>query len=273
MHDATEISARFVDMHCHLLPRLDDGAASLEESCRMASLAVDDGIAGIVVTPHQMGIYRAITAEKIRMATRQLRTDLSEQGIQLNLHPGAEVRIESDLFERIEDGTIMTIADQRKFVLIELPHDMYIPLPAILERLGRMNITAILAHPERNAGIHRDPSILRDIIRRNCALQITAGSLKGMFGHTSQRVALDMIRKGLVHFVATDAHGADCRRPILSTAWDVVRRLAGDDFARVVCHDNPRAIVTAGDMAIVTPKPRARKRTWFHRTISKSLDG
>ena len=201
----------FADIHCHLLPGIDDGAGDLETTLAMAQMAVDDGIHTIVVTPHQLGNFSHNQGDDIRQQTVLLQRVLAERHIPLEILPGGDVRIEDGMVERIVSGEVLSLGDHRRHVLLELPHELYFPLEMTLTALEREGMTGILSHPERNQGIMRNPSLLEPLVERGCLMQITAGSLMGTFGSRSQELAEWMLEHGLVHFVATDAHGVKSR--------------------------------------------------------------
>ena len=122
----------FVDIHCHLLPGIDDGSASLEESIEMARTASQEGITTVTVTPHQLGAYRKNTASVIRQNVTELQGVVDQHGIDLKILPGGDVRIEADLIDRLKDGSVLTLGDHRKHLLLELPHETYFPLESLL---------------------------------------------------------------------------------------------------------------------------------------------
>jgi protein-tyrosine phosphatase len=235
----------FVDIHCHLLPALDDGPGDWDEALAMAEIAAADGIAAIVATPHQLGGYLQNTPEKIRAQIMRFQQILQERGIGLELLPGADVRIEPDLPYMIQTDKVLTLADRRHHVLLELPHEIYISLDRLLGELHAAGLTGILSHPERNRGILAQPHILESLVRQGCLLQVTAGSLLGLFGPQIQKFAEAIIRQGLVHFIATDAHGIKSRTPVLSEAFQRTAELVGLDTAIDLCCRNP-ASVTSG---------------------------
>lgn len=253
----------FVDIHCHLLPGIDDGAGSLEQSLAMARMAVDDGIGTIVTTPHQLGNFAENRGDEIRRRVDELQTALHENRIALAVLAGADVRIETGLIAGLRCGDVLSLADRRKHVLLELPHELYLPLEPLLRDLARQQVVGILSHPERNQGIHRQPELLGPLVDVGCLMQVTAGSLCGTFGTTAQQLAEQMIRDGLVHFIATDAHGDRSRRPLMRRAFDRVCDLAGEEIAIELCSRNP-GFVVAGESVPVrrrkTPRPR---RGWF----------
>ncbi len=236
---------RFVDIHCHLLPGIDDGAADWNESLGMAQMAVDDGIGTIIVTPHQLGNFSRNKGDTIRQRTSELRQALDQHGIALQVLPGADVRIEDGMVERLVSGEVLSLADCRRHVLLELPHELYFPLEHVLSALLRRKLTGILSHPERNQGLLRQPGLLPQLVDQGCLMQVTAGSLMGTFGPDSQRLAEWMIAQGLVHFVATDAHGTHARRPLMRRAFDRVASLADESTAMDLCIHNPSLVACA----------------------------
>ena len=251
----------FIDIHCHILPALDDGPAAWEESLEMAEMAAADGIVAIVATPHQLGNHPHVTAENVRIQVARLQSMLKHRGMSLELLPGADVRIDPDLTGKILSGEVLTIADQRRHVLLELPHELYIPLDRLLEDLRKAGMTGILSHPERNQGIINQPKILSDLVNKGCLLQVTAGSLTGVFGSKIQIFAESLIERGFVDFIASDAHGIKNRTPLLSMAFDRVVKLAGYDTAIDLFCRNP-ARIHAG-MQVSPHAPQHKNQNLF----------
>ncbi len=255
---------RTVDIHCHLLHGIDDGASSLQVSLDMARLAVHDGIDTIIVTPHQLGNFSHNSGAAIRRATQQMQACLQRQRIPLRLLPGADVRIETNLTRLLTSGEVLTLADRGKHVLLELPHELYFPLQPLLQDLATIGIVGILSHPERNQGLLCQRGLVPQLVDAGCLMQITAGSLSGTFGPQSQEFSQWMLAHGLVHFVATDAHGSESRRPLLRRAYDQVRTLTDQATANDRCVVFPRSVA---DGRAVPPGRRsvlARKsRGWF----------
>lgn len=257
-----------VDIHCHLVPGIDDGASDLDDSLAMARMAVDDGIGVIVVTPHQLGNYQHNTGDKIRAATQQLQTALQQHGIPLRVLPGGDVRIEESMISKLVSGEAMTLADQRRHVLLELPHELYFPLEPILQQLDRHKMIGILSHPERNQGLLRQRDLLPKLVDAGCLMQVTAGSLVGGMGELCQELAVWMLERGLVHFLATDAHGPTSRRPLLQRAYSRVVEIVDERTAYELCVFNPGCValgrdVQAGRRAI--RKEPQQTGSWFGR--------
>jgi len=258
----------FVDIHCHLLPGIDDGAKDWEESLAMARLAVEDGTRTIIATPHQLGNFGHNRGDQIRTLVAELQQRLNAAQIPLVVLPGADVRIEPDMLARLLQGDVLTLGDHRQHVLLELPHELYFPLEPVLQELSRRKIVGVLSHPERNQGILRQPEVLAPLIEAGCLMQITAGSLCGTFGPQCQHFCEWMLAGGLVHFVASDGHGPRSRRPLLRRAFERVAELTDEATGVALCNANPSS-VAAGELVSATIRdvPR-RRRGWSFRKVS-----
>ena len=256
----------FIDTHCHLLPGLDDGAATWDDALAMARLAVADGISTAIVTPHQLGTNRQLEGPAIRAKTAHLQEFLNQNNVPLAVAPGAEVRIEPDLIEKVRQGEVLTLADRGRYVLLELPHEVYLPLDDMLENLRRCGLTGILAHVERNHGVLAQPSVIGPLVEAGCLIQVTAGSITGNFGPVVQKLACRLIEQGHAHFVATDAHGAKRRRPQMRRAFQKTVELAGYKTACDLFRNHPDAVLNDRSIATrtkATPPKRSTLGRWF----------
>lgn len=258
----------WVDIHCHLVPQIDDGASSVAESLEMAWMAVEEGIDTIVVTPHQLGNFGRNSATQIRQATQQLQSILDEQRVPLHVLPGADVRVEADLVAQVRTGEVMTLADHGRHLLLELPHEMYFDLLPLVRQLERIGIQSILSHPERNMGLLARPNLVSTLVEAGCLMQVTCGSLTGTFGPASQEMSEVMLQQGWVHFLATDAHGSQARRPRMRQAFDKVAQISGKEIAERLCRDNPRAVAIGEKVTAGTIEQRRRRRSWFGRQVA-----
>jgi len=239
----TTIHPPFSDIHCHVVPGIDDGAADMAEALAMVRMAVADGTNTLIATPHQLGSNAQVTPEAIRSGVAALQAELDAAGIAASILPGADVRIEPELPALVRQGKVVTLADRGRHLLLELPHESYFPLDPLLAALDRRGVVGILSHPERNRGIIREPAVMRDVVAAGGLLQITAGSLFGGFGNSAKRLAESAVRDRLVHFVASDAHDTS-RRPFgLAEAFERVAALTDDDYASLVCSINPGRVV------------------------------
>ncbi len=219
-----------IDLHCHILPGLDDGPASQDESLAMARLAVEDGVRTIVATPHTLnGIYTN-TATEVKSGVAALREVLSENHVRLELYGGADVHLCRCMLERIVSGDACTINHAGKYILLELPsHTIPKGVKDEIFTLKLNGITPIISHPERNAIIQHDSDILYELFSMGALSQVTAMSLTGDFGTYVRHSAEMLLKHRLVHIIASDAHSSDGRPPILSQAVDCAAEILGSD--------------------------------------------
>jgi len=250
-----------LDIHCHLLPGIDDGSTDWETTLGMAQIAVADGTRLIIVTPHQLGNFAQNLGDDIRARTVQLQQVLDQHGIALKVLPGGDVRIEDGMLEGLVSGKVMSLGDLRRHVLLELPHELYFPMEGVLASLQRQGMTGILSHPERNRGLLREPNLLPGLVDEGCLMQVTAGSLMGTFGENSQQLAEWMLSEGLVHFIATDAHGTKSRRPLMGRAFERVMELTDETTAHDLCCNNP-ALVARGEKVPAGRRVVQRRAGW-----------
>ena len=236
----------FTDIHCHIIPCIDDGAKNIVESILMANKAVSEGTKALIATPHQLGSNSRVTADAIKNGVSLLQNQLDLENIELTVLAGADVRIDPELPKLLRQGKVLTLADRGKHVLLELPHDTYYPIDKLLKSLRKQGLVGILSHPERNRGIIKNPDVMWDVIEAGGLLQITAASLTGAFGSSCQEIAELAVDEGLIHFIASDAHDTKHRPFGMREAYDTICDMAGEKLADLVCCENP-ARVFEGD--------------------------
>lgn len=230
-----------IDVHCHMLPFVDDGARDWETSLTMARMAYEDGIRTTILTPHWTGQPGEIDSVKARRT--ELAERLRDAGIGLNLLLGNEVILTPQLEEALQDGGALHLADS-KFVLLEtaqLEHGAF-NRKAIF-RLQTHGHRVILAHPERVPSWEKEHTELKELIQAGCALQVNAQSLLGGFGKGPKLAAERFLKAGWVSLMGTDAHSTGSRPPILSAALARVEKLIGEAGARRLVLDNPQRIL------------------------------
>ncbi|TKJ34784.1 MAG: hypothetical protein CEE38_16625 [Planctomycetes bacterium B3_Pla] len=244
---------RFTDIHCHCLPGLDDGPATMAESIALCRLLAREGMATVVATPHQFGRFKDCnTAARVREAVRHLNETLKNNCVLLNILPGSEVHIDERICRLLEDDTIMTLADGGKYILLELPRQVSIDITPLLAELAQMNIQCIISHVERIAPFVARPRTLVRWIDHCGHLQITASSLVGDFGSKIQRAAWSILESGWAALVATDSHDTHFRRPRMGVAFQLISARLGKDIAHRVCIENPSRVVKGRDIAPVS---------------------
>jgi protein-tyrosine phosphatase len=226
-----------IDIHCHILPGIDDGPLEMAESIRMARTAAADGITTIVATPHL--IDRVYTAGIISEGVAQFNRQLADHKIPVKILCGADINVMLST-PRLTDYTI----NGTRYLLLEFPHT-HMPGNSgqIIFNAMSDGLHPIITHPERNPSVIRDPRIIIDLRETGPLVQITAGSLTGYFGPESRECALYLLRKGAVDIIATDAHSNDDRRPVLSEGLRVAEKIVGRECASKLVNDNPLAVI------------------------------
>ena len=233
-----------VDIHCHLLPGVDDGAKDLDQALAMVRLAVADGISDIICTPHHFnGVYHN-DASVIRQQCQTLQQAIDAAGLPLTIHRGAENHLVPELHHALRQGEAMTLADQGQHVLVELPV-MTIPhgTDQLLKALLADGLTPIIAHPERNDGLRQQPNQLAEWVSWGCLSQVTAQSLTGRFGPAVKAASKRLVGMGIVHCIASDAHRDRRRVPELSEGYQQLARWFGTPAADCLTDEVPAALL------------------------------
>jgi len=218
-----------IDLHCHILPGIDDGAEDLSASIAMSEKAISQGITHILCTPHHNnGSYINPKAEVLAHVAK-LQAELDRRNLPVTLFEGQEVRITGSLIDEIKQDRILFADVGSTYLLIEFPT---MDVPAYTEQLffdlrARGQIP-IIVHPERNAKFREDPNRLIPFLEMGCLAQLTAPSYVGIFGKSIQKTAKQMVKQRLVQMVASDAHGVHKRNFYLKEAFEAIEK----DFGR-----------------------------------------
>lgn len=234
-----------IDLHNHLLPGIDDGAPDLATALQLAEIAVKDGTTHLVCTPHiHPGRYDN-TPTTINQALAVFQQGLLEHNIPLKVAAAAEVRFGMELMIGVKTNSIPYLGQWhgKNVLLLEFPHG---EVPFGAERLTswllQQNVIPMIAHPERNKGLLRDPSKVKPFIEQGCLLQVTSGSVAGNFGEAAQELAIQLLEKKWVTILASDAHNIDHRPPILSAGLSIASEILGAEAAQCLVIDNPWTI-------------------------------
>jgi len=235
-----------IDLHCHMLPGIDDGPKTMEQSLEMARFAVEHGTRRCVLTPHiQPGCYDN-DSDNIRRVFEDFREQLAAENIPLQVDMAAEVRICAELPILISHGKIPFLGhwQGKRLLLLEFPHDhITVGADKLIDWLIQRDIIPVIAHPERNQTVMRQPEKIDPFIKKGCLLQITADSVTGLFGEVSQKLALSLIEQGKATLVATDAHNLYKRRPSLKAAYDMLLPIIGAAKAQALFGGNAEAML------------------------------
>ncbi|MCS7261620.1 MAG: capsular biosynthesis protein [Anaerolineae bacterium] len=250
-----------IDTHCHILPGLDDGAASLDEALRMARIAVAEGVRWIVATPHQEG-WSATACQRIQAAVQNLQRELNLNGIPLSLSSGVELLVTHTLLQTSGDERVHTLNGSR-YVLLELPaFDYPLYTAEVIFSLQLRGLVPILAHPERNVIIQDDISRIVRLVQRGVLVQLSVDSLSPSADRDVRRCAQELLRRGLVHLLASDAHNAGRRAPRLAAGVRAAARIVGLERAQAMVTSVPEAILGDRELDIEMMTPPSPRRWW-----------
>jgi protein-tyrosine phosphatase len=247
-----------IDIHCHILPGVDDGPNDTKGSIAMARAAVAEGISTIIATPHFNGKYEN-TKEIILEKVKQLNEVLIEEKIPLTILPGQEPRIYGEILEDYEHDRILTLNDSGKYLFIELASNH---VPRYTERLmydiQMREITPIIVHPERNQEIIENPDILFNLVEKGALTQVTASSLTGDFGKKIKKFSFQLIESNLTHFIASDAHNVESRKFRMNQAYGDVDKQFG--MQTVYMFQENAELLVNGDSVYKNAPEKIKKR-------------
>ena len=233
-----------IDLHCHILPGIDDGAPDLETAINMARAFAADGVTVVACTPHILpGLYHN-SGPLIRQATAQLQQVIVERGIPLHLVAGADNHVVPEFLAELRSGKLLSLADSR-YVLVEPPHHVAPPrLEELFFSLFAAQYVPILTHPERLTWISSNYPLMARLSTAGAWFQITASSLAGDFGRNARYWAERLLDEGKVHLLATDAHDLKSRPPRLSRGRELAAKRVGDFEAVNLVVTRPRGVLS-----------------------------
>jgi len=236
-----------IDIHCHLLPGIDDGPDTLEQALELAQLAADNGITHAVVTPHIHPGRWENSRQIIEEHWARFIEALAEAAIPLQLGFAAEVRLSPEVLQLVANEQIPFHGevDGYQILLLELPHSHVPPGSDNLTRwLLDRKIRPMIAHPERNKGIMRNLDQLEPFVEQGCFFQVTAGAAAGLFGDPARETAEAILKQGCVTVLASDAHNINHRPPRLDHGRDAAAAILGEEAANALVTTAPMSIVS-----------------------------
>ena len=252
-----------IDLHCHVLPGIDDGSRLLEETLDMARTAAKNNIDTIVATPHTLNGFFTNKWENVVSLTATVRKAFTAEDIPVILYPAMEAQVCPELFEALEKGQAATINNNSRYLLLEFPPFSMPPGSRdFIYKLRLQGITPVIAHPERHLILQNDLKQLYDLVQQGALCQLTALSIIGSLGSAVQKSSELMIKTGLAHVIATDAHSNDQRIKVLAPAVDIAADILQDySRAEKMVTDTPAAIIKGEDLDL--PEPKISSKKWW----------
>ena len=252
------------DLHAHILPGVDDGAKTLDDTLEMARVAAHHGTKVMLATPHRRDITENWSVRHIQDLLRDMNTRIQAQSIELTLRLGMENHLDLELPDEVSAGRALPINGSR-YILVEMPffgRPNYVD--DVLFRLQVQGLTPVLAHPERIEAFESDPGLLVRFVEGGMITQITGGSIVGHFGGRTKRFDNTLLNRGLVHVIASDTHFPDGpRSPILTPGVNAAARIVGRERAQAMVVDTPKTILENAAVEIEPPGEVEAPRRWW----------
>jgi len=252
-----------VDTHCHLLAGLDDGPRTAEEALEMCRQVSAEGVQLSAALAHQNHHYPDNSPKRIREAVARLAQELSAQSIPLTVFPCAEVMVHPDLESSWQAGELQSMAGHGQYLLLEMPHGLFVNLEEMVPRLRQRGVGVILAHAERCPEWLHEPGAIEGLIHLGCLVQVSSEGVTKPRDGRAARAVKDWFRRGIVHLLGSDGHSPRRRRPRMAEAYQQIVHWAGAAVADRVCSTNGLAVLTG--LPLRVPEPQPQGRSWFSR--------
>lgn len=246
-----------IDIHAHILPTVDDGSYSVEESLRMIKMAEASGVSAIVATPHCNipGSFKNYVSEELEERLRLLRQTVKDAGISVQVIRGMEVFATRQTPQLLEDGKVWTLNDTKYFLTEFAFHEDPEFCMMILEDCHDAGFIPVIAHPERYYFVQRNPQIVYEWFCQGYGIQINKGSLLGKFGRSAYEMAQLLLQHGVVSCVSSDAHSSSQRTPHMLEVKRFLDEYYGTDYRKLVTEINPRRILRGQPLEGLEPIP------------------
>ena len=232
-----------IDIHSHIIPNVDDGARSVEETFNILKEAQEAGFTDVILTSHFLLNYYETNAQELIFWKEKLQEVLKKQGTKINLHSGMEIYITNQMEELLENKKILTLANSR-YMLIELPLATNVKyFDYVVYYLEAKGIKPIIAHPERYKCVQKDPDIVEEYIEKGCLIQCNYGSIVNLYGREAEKTIKTLLKKNQVHFLGSDVHRENGTYLIILDAIKKIRKIIGENKINEITTINPKKIL------------------------------
>jgi protein-tyrosine phosphatase len=249
------------DMHCHLLAGLDDGPRTASDALEMCRLACGEGTRLMAATAHQNEQYPDVTPERIRQATEALRAELRQAEIPVDVFPCAEVMARPGMDTALAAGELLSVADRGRYLLVEMPHGLFVDLRPVAQRLEACGVRLILAHPERQPELLHEAGELEKLIALGCLVQVSSASVTQPGRPSDEKALKSWFQRGCVHLMGSDGHSLRRRPPHLAEAYSIVSRWIGSSQTDRIFSTHGVAVAHGLPLQLAAPQPP--RRSWF----------
>lgn len=258
-----------IDIHCHILPNVDDGSESLEESIAMAKIAESEGITRIVNTSHCHFDFKYKKGNELKLELEKFNQALKEENINIEVLLGNELYYTSDLIERFNELDFFSM-NNSKYILMEFsPINFPKNIEDVIYEIKIRGYIPIIAHAERYKQVQEDVNIVLDCIKEGALIQVNASSILGKNGEKAEDTSKKLLDNNMVHFVATDAHSSNRRRPLIKDSYNYILKNYGKEVSEKLFIENPTAVIENRDISILNPTKYEEKRSFLKRLFRK----
>lgn len=258
-----------IDIHCHILPNVDDGSESLEESIEMAKIAESEGITKIVNTSHCHFDFKYKKGNELKLELEKFNQALKEENINIEVLLGNELYYTSDLIERFDELDFFSM-NNSKYILMEFsPINFPKNIEDVIYEIKIRGYIPIIAHAERYKQVQEDVNIVLDCIKEGALIQVNASSILGKNGEKAEDTSKKLLDNNMVHFVATDAHSSNRRRPLIKDSYNYILKNYGKEVAEKLFIENPTSVIENRDISILNPTKYEEKRSFLKRLFRK----
>ena len=258
-----------IDIHCHILPNVDDGSESLEESIEMAKIAESEGITRIVNTSHCHFDFKYKKGNELKLELEKFNQALKEENINIEVLLGNELYYTRDLIERFNELDFFSM-NNSKYILMEFsPINFPKNIEDVIYEIKIRGYIPIIAHAERYKQVQEDVNIVLDCIKEGALIQVNASSILGKNGENVEDTSKKLLDNNMVHFVATDAHSSNRRRPLIKDSYNYILKNYGKEVSEKLFIENPTAVIENRDISILNPTKYEEKRSFLKRLFRK----
>jgi protein-tyrosine phosphatase len=254
------------DTHVHLLAGLDDGPRTSDEAISMCRMLVAEGVRYASALAHQEPNYPANTSDHLRAAAQGLAAQLLQANVRLSVHPTGEVMLTPDLAEEWANDKYLSIGDHCRFLLVEMPHGMFVDVRPFAAKLRGRGIRLVIAHAERYPELLEDPGLAESLIAAGCLIQVTAGNVAAPRSAANEKALKDWAKRGIIHLLGSDGHRIGGREPRMRAGYETLARWVGSTAADRIGGIWGAAVLQGQTVSV--PPPLARTRSWFSRLFS-----
>lgn len=258
-----------IDIHSHILPKVDDGSKDLEESIEMAKIYLENGINKVIATPHYIEGWDNTFKEKNLEILEILKKALYQRGLDLDIYLGNEIYTTMDILEHLEEGKASSLNNTR-YVLIELPmFDIPLFIEDLIYELLLKGYVPIIAHPERNAKIIENPNLLYTFIKKGALAQLNLPSLEGKYGDRIKSTGETLIKHNMIHFIGTDAHSKDKRSPRVKKSLNLLKLMVDKETYNRITYLNGIKLLEDEEIIVDSPIEYKKEKNFFYLLKTK----